>query len=217
MCFVSVEEEGEYRPSRKRVVSSKRYYSRSPTRRVTTYERAPRQSTTYVVQAPPPQQITIQPAPAPEAIREEIKITETTTKTKEAPPPPPPEMVEVFESASVISSSSSDSSTTKAKTHKSGKSRASRATSHHSRTSRATSVTGTSVTSGTTARPRSEYDIKEREWIRDRSAPRQSMDRWETYRRVEPHRGGYDYDPRGSRDSYHRRERVIEEERRGYR
>ncbi|KAF4555284.1 Hypothetical protein D9617_2g052370 [Elsinoe fawcettii] len=216
MCFVSVEEEPEYRPTRKRYVSSKRYYSRSPTRRVV-YERAPRQSTTYVVQAPQPQPITIQPAPAPEPVREEIKITETTTTKKEALPPPPPEMVEVFETASVHSSSSSGSSTTKAKSRKSGKSRASNAPSHHSRTSRATSVTGTSVTSASTARPRSEYDIKEREWIRDRSAPRQSVDRYETYRRVEPTRGGYDYDPRPSRDSYHRRERVIEEERRGYR
>ncbi|TKX25229.1 hypothetical protein C1H76_2462 [Elsinoe australis] len=215
MCFAEVVEEGDLRPSRRRHVTKtrERYYSRSPPTRVVYAPRSPRQSTTYVVQAPQPQPITVQaapPPPPPETVREEVKITET--KKKETPPPPPPEMVEVLETSSVGSSSSSSSITTKAKSKKSGKSRASH--SHHSdarsRTSRGTSVSGT-----TTTGPRSEYDIKEREWIRERSQPRHSVDRYESYRYVDPYRGGYTHeDPRASRDSYHRRERYVEEEQR---
>jgi len=223
MCWVSVKEDDDYNVPSRVVRSSRRreYSPRRPVRVEYIEERrpSPRASATYVVSPPPapaynPIIIAPEPAPsvahksrAPTVVAESVHGGTAKSVRDEATG----DMVEVEEETD------SDSGSSDIRSKKSGKSRRSQshAPSRHSdsksRASRAPSNA-----------PKSEYDIVDREYRRERTFASPERGQYDTYRYIEPPmdrsrdrrsnapRSSYGDDPRVSATSYRReRERIV--------
>jgi len=228
MCWVSVKEDDDYSvPSRPVKHSRRREHSpRRPVRVEYIEERrpSPRASATYIVSAPPAplyNPIVIAPEPAPSVShhsRAHTVVAESVHggTAKSVKEDKGQQMVEVEEEEEEEEESHSESSASGTKS-KSGKSRYSHshAPSRHSdsksRASRAASKA-----------PKSEYDIVDREYRRERAFASPERGHFDTYRYVEAPqdrnrdrrssapRSSYGDDPRASATSYRReRERIT--------
>ena len=236
MCWVSVKEEDDYSvPSRPVKASRRREYSpRRPVRVEYIDERqpSPRVSAAYVVSAPPAPSynpIIIAPEPAPsvshhsraptvvaEGVHGSAAKSVHSGTVKSVKEDNRTQMVEVEEETSASDSESSATGTRS----KSGKSRYS-----HSHAPSRHSEAKSKASRAASNAPKSEYDIIDREYRRERAFASPERGQYDTYRYIEAPppppdrsrdrrssapRSSYGDDPRASATSYRReRERIV--------